>query len=362
MKDHLGNIRLVFAAHDNGQPEVLQQTSYYPYGKILQQQNFHGVDTRNNKNLFNGKEFQDDVLAGISVDWYDFGARMYDPEICRWHVMDPMAVLSPNLTPYRFGFNNPISFTDPNGMYEEDRIPPSGGIYDEYDGPESDYYGPDCTVSAQGSWRDNPPFDDFLPEEADLNDIFFNPVELVDDFESTSFLYSDEMNYIGLGLSGLGIISSSITHFGNLSTKMNLLNSKQFLANYNGVSKVWNLNFKGSQYVSTSLVTAQKSRFLTNVKLLSGMKYLGVATSILGTGISIAQFKNTNNTALKFEYGFDIGMSVVGFYGLPGAAASGLYFAGKPLMKENAYYNVQATSGYSDVAKGQYNLMILPFK
>jgi hypothetical protein len=34
--------------------------------------------------------------------------------------MDPLAVLSPNYSPYRFGFDNPIMFTDPSGMYEED--------------------------------------------------------------------------------------------------------------------------------------------------------------------------------------------------------------------------------------------------
>jgi hypothetical protein len=41
MKDHtstplsasLGNTRVVFAAHSHGQPELLQQTSYYPFGR-----------------------------------------------------------------------------------------------------------------------------------------------------------------------------------------------------------------------------------------------------------------------------------------------------------------------------------------
>ncbi|MBG0780804.1 MAG: hypothetical protein H0S84_00890 [Bacteroidales bacterium] len=42
LKDHLGNTRIVFAAHPHGQPEVMQQTSYYPFGITLQQQNFGG--------------------------------------------------------------------------------------------------------------------------------------------------------------------------------------------------------------------------------------------------------------------------------------------------------------------------------
>ncbi|MBZ0241729.1 MAG: hypothetical protein K8F24_00815 [Bacteroidales bacterium] len=47
LTDHLGNVRVVFAAHSNGQPELMQQTSYYPFGMTMQQQNFGGEFTRN---------------------------------------------------------------------------------------------------------------------------------------------------------------------------------------------------------------------------------------------------------------------------------------------------------------------------
>jgi hypothetical protein len=42
------------------------------------------------------------------------------PEIGRWGVVDPLADAAHSLTPYRFGFNNPVRFVDPNGMYETD--------------------------------------------------------------------------------------------------------------------------------------------------------------------------------------------------------------------------------------------------
>jgi len=66
--------------------------------------------------LYNGKELQND----LSLDWYDYVARMYMPEIGRWGMVDPLADVSKSLTPYRYSYNNPIRFLDPNGLYETD--------------------------------------------------------------------------------------------------------------------------------------------------------------------------------------------------------------------------------------------------
>ncbi len=43
---------------------------------------------------------------------------MYDATLGRWFVVDPLAEKSPDLTPYRFGFNNPIRYFDIAGLYE----------------------------------------------------------------------------------------------------------------------------------------------------------------------------------------------------------------------------------------------------
>jgi len=52
------------------------------------------------------------------LNWYDYGAWFYDPQIARLHSVDLLAEWDYNWPPYRYGFNNPFSFIDPDGMFD----------------------------------------------------------------------------------------------------------------------------------------------------------------------------------------------------------------------------------------------------
>jgi len=107
LKDHLGNTRVAFTPGTTV-PTVVQKLDYYAFGKQ------HETGNLQNGNLFryNGKEQYEDYGLG----WYNYGARMYDPELGNWHAPDPLAGNTPGISPYAYCYNNPISFVDPDGM------------------------------------------------------------------------------------------------------------------------------------------------------------------------------------------------------------------------------------------------------
>ena len=98
-----------------------QTTDYYPFGMVMTQTDAYCRSCPRNKLLYNGKELQHDVIAGQKLDWYDYGARMYDAAIGRWHVVDPLAEKYAPISPYAYVANNPIKYIDPDGR--EVRVP-----------------------------------------------------------------------------------------------------------------------------------------------------------------------------------------------------------------------------------------------
>ncbi len=114
LKDHLGNTRITFDEDMN----ILQEDAYYPYGMNIKGLSYNNSCSEN-KYKYNGKrctersrsELQDE----FGLDWYDYGARMYDASIGRWHVSDPKTEEREWLSPFNYVQNNPLGRIDPNG-------------------------------------------------------------------------------------------------------------------------------------------------------------------------------------------------------------------------------------------------------
>jgi RHS repeat-associated protein len=128
LTNHLGNVLSTISdqktpVNDDSDPEpdyftaiVKSQQDYYPFGMMMPARTYSlGGDYRYG---FNGME-KDDEVKGRGNS-YDFGARLYDSRLGRFLSVDRMYYLSPDITPYRFGFNSPIAVYDPDGNYEAD--------------------------------------------------------------------------------------------------------------------------------------------------------------------------------------------------------------------------------------------------
>ena len=104
IQDHQGNNRVVVA--QNGTVEEVND--YYPFGGLLSSSLSNNVQPYK----YNGKELNRDNV----LDWYDYGARMYDASLGRWHVVDPMSEKYYSISSYVYGLNTPHNCIDPDGQ------------------------------------------------------------------------------------------------------------------------------------------------------------------------------------------------------------------------------------------------------
>jgi RHS repeat-associated protein len=108
LKDHLGSTRVAFVPTAQS-TEVVQENSYYPFGAPIADLSWSPKST--NRYAYNGKEH----IKEFDLNWMDYGARVYNPIIGRWGVIDQLANKYYDFSPYAYCLSNPLKFIDPDG-------------------------------------------------------------------------------------------------------------------------------------------------------------------------------------------------------------------------------------------------------
>jgi RHS repeat-associated protein len=88
---------------------MVSKDAYYPFGMRITGLS-QTVDDPDPRYKYNGKELDEEK----GLDWLAYGARYYDPEIGRWHVVDPAEQF---WNSYGYCLNQPVQFVDKDGQW-----------------------------------------------------------------------------------------------------------------------------------------------------------------------------------------------------------------------------------------------------
>ena len=236
LQDHQGNNRVV--ASLNGTIEEVNH--YYPFGGIF------ASNSSVQPFKYNGKEL--DTKKGLN--WYNYGARQYDPVLGRWHTMDLMAEKYYKISPYTYCLNNPILLVDPNGMW-----PTWGGISRGFSDALSFTSGAiravaDNILLGQTSFRETGMYSNASAYNAgqdvgDIISIFAGAAEVANGFEEAvgGVVFSPETAGISLGIAEKGVVD--ITHG-------SLMGTSGFVKLFSKKGRVSEGSSKGNGYSKSS--------------------------------------------------------------------------------------------------------------
>ncbi|MDM1139758.1 MULTISPECIES: DUF6443 domain-containing protein [unclassified Empedobacter] len=309
--DHLGNVRLSYQKEANGTLKVLEENNYYPFGLKHKGYNNTNLANTNYKYKYNGKELQEE----LGLNWTAMDFRNYDASIGRFMSQDGLAEVMPDWTPYRFSFNNPIYFSDPTGLFEQNietcpTCPKTPEFKPFIDDPNNEYvYDTETnTVSAVIQ----------LAETTVTNS---------NKKESNTNSYIPQYEFID------GILNNKYYDLTSLGLEQGIAKTTSYLDKALKTKSTVNFTIL-DEYTRPSYRTSLLNSAIKTSKVASAAKVLKISGNALaGVGAVVSIYQYGSGQISGTEFTVDMIMSGVGFLGPFGAGASLIYFGGKAIYE-----------------------------
>ncbi|MFT3945343.1 MAG: RHS repeat-associated core domain-containing protein [Agriterribacter sp.] len=278
---------------------MLEETHYYPFGltmagissKALNNAPVNRFKFNDGTELAN-KEFSD----GSGLEWYETTFRSYDPQIGRFHQIDPLSIISNNQSPYAYVMNNPLLFNDPLGLDT------TRGNTPKPNPDPGDVWipgkGPDQIFDADQGWTPNPVLQEVVVGggQSNSNESYYTSAPMMQaSFFNGDMSTSDAINVVvGFGGAVLNQVQAHMINYKNNTllpkARANGFNSyyRRQIKNVDlGVNKLGKVG-KGLGYAGLALQGLNLTDKYLNGEGITKKDVLDAGVSILLTVVAIS--------------------------------------------------------------------------